>query len=412
MQHLQTYKFNISAAANGFFIRRSYDTKSLEYSPDRSYQAGELVVFDDKLWKAKRDIFVGDGSSISADSQDWEQVEVITGNAVTDYVSGVTNNGTQNGTITFKVPYDSPDVLYYQSGTDPDRFGRFIIADVASASKINIEKEVIGKSTYISSNGIQFSNGMVVTFEGQVTPEKYATGSWLVEGVGTEITLTAFEDLVIPILSTDVPEVYFDNDGFDTVPFDDASAFPGTKDYITIAKSSNDRNPWSRYNRWFHRSVLEYSSRLSGSDFAADESLRAKRPIIEFVSNIRLFNHGWSAKSTVDFVDDFTTDVFSEIEGSKGYIVDGESLFEGARLLVINDKDSLANNRIYKVTFIVHNNVRQISLIKTEDSESVIGDTVLIRLGTKNKGKMFWYDGNKWKLNQLKNKTNQAPLLS
>lgn len=406
----QTYKFNISAAANGFFIRRSYDTKSLEYSPDRSYQAGELVVFDDKLWKAKRDIFVGDGSSISADSQDWEQVEVITGNAVTDYVSGVTNNGTQNGTITFKVPYDSPDVLYYQSGTDPDRFGRFIIADVASASKINIEKEVIGKSTYISSNGIQFSNGMVVTFEGQVTPEKYATGSWLVEGVGTEITLTAFEDLVIPILSTDVPEVYFDNDGFDTVPFDDASAFPGTKDYITIAKSSNDRNPWSRYNRWFHRSVLEYSSRLSGSDFAADESLRAKRPIIEFVSNIRLFNHGWSAKSTVDFVDDFTTDVFSEIEGSKGYIVDGESLFEGARLLVINDKDSLANNRIYKVTFIVHNNVRQISLIKTEDSESVIGDTVLIRLGTKNKGKMFWYDGNQWKLNQLKNKTNQAPL--
>jgi hypothetical protein len=406
----QTYKFVVSAASNGFFIRRSYDTKSLEYSPDRSYQAGELVVFDDKLWRAKRDIFVGDGSTIDSSSQDWEQVEDITGTSVLDYTGGITNNGTQNGTITFKVPLDSPDVLYYQSGTDPDRFGRFIVADVKSASKINVEKEVIGKVSYTSSNGIEFSNGMVVTFEGQVTPEKYAVGSWVVEGVGSEISLTAFEDLVIPVLSKDVPEVYFDNDGFDTVPFDDASAFPGSKDYITINKSSKDANPWSRYNRWFHRSVLEYSSKLSGSEFSADETARAKRPIIEFNANIQLFNHGSVAKATVDFVDDFTTDVFSQIEGSKGYIVDGEPLFEGARLLVINDSDSLANNRIYRVSFITHNNVKQISLVATDDTESVEGEVVLIRLGSQNKGKMFWYNGTTWQTSQPKTLVNQPPL--
>lgn len=406
----QTYKFIVSAANNGFFIRRGYDTKSLEYSSDRSYQAGELVVFNEKLWRAKRDIFVGDGSTIDSSSQDWEQIEDITANYVLDYNDGITNNGTQNGTITFEVPFDSPDVLYYQSGIDPDRFGRFIVADVKSASKINVEKEIIGKVSYTSSNGIEFSNGMSVTFEGQVTPEKYANGSWVVEGVGTKISLTLFEDLVIPVLSKDVPEVYFDNDGFDTVPFDDASAFPGSKDYITINKSSKDKNPWSRYNRWFHRSVLEYSSKLSGSEFSADETARAKRPIIEFNADIQLFNHGSVAKQTVDFVDDFTTDVFSQIEGSKGYIVDGEPLFEGARILVINDTDSLANNRIYRVSFIDHNNVKQISLVTTDDSESIDGEAVLVRLGSKNKGNMFWFNGYEWQESQPKSIVNQPPL--
>jgi len=33
-----------------------------------------------------------------------------TGNA---YNSGVTNNGIDNGTITFVVPYDAPSTLYY-----------------------------------------------------------------------------------------------------------------------------------------------------------------------------------------------------------------------------------------------------------------------------------------------------------
>jgi hypothetical protein len=148
--------------------------------------------------------------------------------------------------------------------------------------------------------------------------------------------------------------VLFDNAGFDTDPFDDASLYPGQKDYIVIDRSSQDFNPWSRYNRWFHRSVLEFSHTFNGTDFDAPDTARAKRPIIEFSANLQLFNHGSVAKQTVDFIDTFTTDVFSTVEGSQGYVVDGEELFQGARVLFVADTDKLANNKIYEVNFINH----------------------------------------------------------
>ena len=405
----QTYKFNVNAPGEGFVIRTNYDTGSLLFDPNYSYAAGSLVIFDNKLWKSKV-ITSADGSSIDINSQDWEYIEDISSGTALDYNKGVTNNRVQTGTLTFTVPYDSPDVLFYQSIIDPDRFGRFIISDIESNTKIDVEKEIVGKVNYTSSNGVEFTNGLVVEFLGQVTPSKYSSDTWLVEGVGKEITLTRFSDLVVPVLTSEVPEVLFDNEGFDTQPFDDASAYPGLKDYITINRNSKDTNPWSRYNRWFHRSVLEYSHTFRGQEFSASETDRAKRPIIEFQPNLQLFNHGETAKSVVDYIDDYTTDVFSKIEGSSGYNIDNEFLFQGARVLVIADTDSLANNKIYEVNFILHNGKTQISLKETADSESNIGDCVLIKRGTKNGGKMYHYNGTNWVRSQAKTTVNQSPL--
>ena len=350
----QTYKFQVNLPENGFVIRTGYDTGSLLYNPDISYTAGQFAVFDGKLWKAKVNIPFTEGSTITEESQDWEYVDSATNTSSLDYNIGVTNNGASQGTITFDVPLDAPDVLFYQSFTDPNRFGRFLISDVESNTKIDLEKEVIGKETYISSNGISLSNGMMVNFLGQVTPSKYAQDTWLVEGVGTGIKLVRFADLTPPRVSIESPEVLFDNAGFDTDPFDDASLYPGQKDYIVIDRGSQDSNPWSRYNRWFHRSVLEFSHTFNGTDFDAPDTARAKRPIIEFNSNLQLFNHGSVAKQTIDFIDTFTTDVFSTVEGSQGYVVDGEELFQGARVLFVADTDKLANNKIYEVNFINH----------------------------------------------------------
>ena len=406
----QKYKFVVDAVSDGFVIRRSYDTGSLTFRPNLYYPAGSLVVFNGSLWKAKVNVNPQDGSTIDSNSQDWEFISLASSTSSLDYDSGVINNGIESGTITFDVPYDSPDVLFYQSITYPNKFGRFLIGNIESNTKIDIEKDIIGKTTYNSGNGITFSNGMIVSFGGSVLPKKYATGNWLVEGVGTGITLTLFDSLVIPILSATVPEVLFDNEGFDTAPFDDASAYPGTPDYITVSKSSIDANPWSRYNRWFHRSVLEYAHNLSGSSFESTETSRAKRPIIEFLPNLKLYQHGSIAKTTVDYVDTYTTDVFSNIEGSSGYSVDGETLFDGARLLVTADTDSLANNRIYEVKFITYNNVKQITLKTVSDTESIIGETVLIRRGKTNQGSMYFFDGSSWMPSQEKTKVNQPPL--
>jgi hypothetical protein len=409
----QTYKFIVNAPGNGVTFKTTIDTGTLLYDPLLPYTKGQLVVFDGKLWTALVDVTGGDGSTIDLDSQDWEYVDDVQMTTALDYNKGVTNNGIESGTITFEVPFDAPDVLFYQSSTDPNRFGRFIIANIETNTKINVENEIVGKTTYTSSNGVELSNGMLIYFIGSVSPAKYSNNNdkWLVEGVGTQITLTKFTDLIVSEnLNTSAPEVLFDNGGFDSQPYDDATTYPSSKDYITVSKSSIDSNPWSRYNRWFHRSTLDYSHTFNGSNFEALETSRAKRPIIEFKPNLQLFNHGGTAKQTVDYVDDFTTDIFSVIEGSKGYIVDGENLFDGARVLVTADTDSLANNQIYVVKFIKHNNVTQINLQKADDGDSLLGECVLVRRGNNNKGLMYHFNGTNWIKSQTKTKVNQAPM--
>lgn len=406
----ETYKFRVNCPKEGFSIRTNYDTGSLIYNPARAYTVGQYAVYDGKLWKALVNIPQGDGSTISTENSDWEYVENISVTTALDYNIGVTNNGIENGYLTFVVPYDAPDVLFYQGKITPDRFGRIVIANIESNTFVDVEKEIIGKETYTSGNGVKFTTGLIVEFKGNVTPAKYATGRWVIENVGVKINVVNWDDLVIPRLAKTVPEVVFDNAGFDTEPFDDASLYPTDQDYIVISRDSIDLNPWSRYNRWFHRQVLEYAYSLRGQEFSAPESARAKRPIFEFLPGLQLFNHGRIAKQTVDYIDDYTTDVLSNIEGSTGYSIDGESLFEGARILVVADTDDLTNNKIYEVQFITHNGRKQIHLAETADSDSAQGECVLIRRGIKNGGLMFHYNGTAWVKSQEKTKVNQAPL--
>jgi hypothetical protein len=333
----------------------------------------------------------------------------LTDGMKSNYNKGVSNNGTENGKVTFTVPFDAPDLLFYQSNQEPERSGKFLVDSVESNSKINVEDEIVGKSTYKSSNGIEFTNGLIVEFVGQTLPKKYQDGRWLIEGVGNEIRLVDFDSLKPPAINNDIPEVLFDNNPFDTEPYDDATAYPGKKDYITINRASIDNNPWSRYNRWFHRSVLEYASNINGTTLDLTEDSRAKRPIIEFVANLQLFNHGAQSKLDVDYIDTFTKDVFSTVEGSTGYNIDGEFIFEGARILFIADTDNWVKNKIYRVTFINHNNKKQISLLEESDTESKTGECVLVKRGKNNAGVMYHFDGNNWLKSQEKTKVNQTP---
>ena len=406
----QTYRFRVNVPGDGFVIRRNYDTNSLAYDPVLPYAINQLAVYDARLWKAKINMAPLVASFPAVDNINWEFIELLSTDTVLDFNLGITNNGIEKGEITFTVPHTSPDTLFYQSLIDSNKIGRFIISDILTNTVINVETEIIGKLTYTSSNGIVLSSGMVLEFRGTVLPTKYASHTWLVESVGTSITLTRFIDLVVPVLSNIVPEILFDNEGFDSQPFDDAAAYPTQHDYITISRNSIDTNPWSRYNRWFHRSVLEYSYTARGQDFPAAETARAKRPIIEFLPNLQLFNHGSIAMPEVDYLDDFTTDVSSTIEGSIGYNIDGELIFDGARILISADTDSLTNNRIYQVQFITHNNRTQIHLVPTTESEISVGAGVLIRRGKVHASEMYHYTGITWVRSQSKTSVNQSPL--
>jgi hypothetical protein len=321
--------------------------------------------------------------------------------------SGLTNNQIESGTLTFTVPVNSPDILYYVSEANPDVNGTINIVDIQDNSYLDVSTEILGKKSYTMTNGVSLSNGMKLEFGGTVTPAKYATGKWYVEGVGTAIQLVAETDLDIITSYTVTEDLPFDEEPFDTKPFAEASGFAAVRDYIVIDRASQDRNPWSRFNRWFHKDVIIQSATLSNTIPELNQDSRAIRPIIEFEADLKLFNFGNISIADVDLVDTYTADVMSTIEGSTGYIVDGVSLVQGHRVLFLADKDIYVNSQIFTVDFVTIAGNRQIHLIPSVTP--VEGNTVLVKSGKSHQSSMYWYNGTVWKLGQQKNKNNQPP---
>ena len=322
----------------------------------------------------------------------------------------IDNGFVEKGILEFSVPMNAPNNLYYISQTDINVSGALNLFDIEESTFLNVEEEIIGKKTYTTSDGWEFSNGMKIYFQGNIEPEQYAQGLYYVEGVGEEIELVAVKDLQVPAIFTQDTQVPFDVNPFDRVPFGDAKSFAGTKDYVCINRRDKSKNPWSRYNRWTHKSVIEKSAEINNTPIEIFEDLRALRPIIEFEPNLRLFNHGNKAKAAVDLVDTYTPDVFSTIEGSVGYNVDGVDLADGMRVLFTGDPDTLVNGKIFEVNFITVNNNTQISLIETSDTDPVDNETILILSGDVNAGCMYWYNGSEWKKAQDKIGINQSPM--
>ena len=379
----QTYRFEINAPGHGFAF--TYNRNVEDLNPTNEIEQNNLSRIYTK--GIKKFVYDSEGKLAETDL---------------DYI--------ENGVIEWTVPVDVPEDLYYISETDINTSGIVLSKDITENSEINVEEEILGKKTYTTSNGIKLSNGMKVRFAGSVTPEQYADGEWFIEGVGDSIRIINQQDLEVPAVFTDEIEVPFDTFNFDDVPFENADSYPAVQDYIVINRGSADRNPWSRYNRWFHRDVIIASAEANNADPELDEVSRGKRPIIEFDAGLKLWHHGNKTKQNINLVDTFTTDVFSTIEGSLGYSIDGVEVTNGMRVMFTADPDSFVNGKIYIVNFIEHNGRTQISLVPSTDSDPAEGDTVLVTGGTEYKGKMFFYDGDKWNLSQEKTKVNQAPL--
>ena len=327
------------------------------------------------------------------------------------FYDGVTNvihdDGTQ--TLTIKVPTNAPEVLYYVNSNDINQSGIFKILNVEDAANINIDEEVIGKKTYTSGNGIELSNGMKVRFVGDVVPAEYATGEWYVEGVGNKIELIPEAELYIPTVYNDNLNIPFDSERFDRLPFDDASGYAGTKDYIVSNRASKDKNYWTRSNKWFHKSVIETAAAANNQAVVINEDLKAKKPIIEFAANLKLSNFGTSTKKDVDLVDNITTDVFSIIEGKETYNIDGIDIVPGMRILFTADTDVLVKNKIYEVKKIRFINNSQLTLQETEDTDPIINQNLLVKNGVNFQGKILYYTGTAWEEAQRKTQVNQEP---
>jgi hypothetical protein len=322
------------------------------------------------------------------------------------YSVNTTNNGTSTGILTIVVDVNTPSTLYYASD-DRNFQGKILVKDSTENSIINVEKEVIGKKNYKSGNGIDLSNGMKIRFGGTVTPTFYQDKEFFIEGVGDYIRLIDYNSLLNQsVLGTQYDD-NFDATPFDDYPFDTFKNLPLTPEYVTINRASRDLNPWTRYNRWFHSSVIKKSAELNGIDATYPADYRAKRPIIEFKANLQLYNFGKVAIKGVDLIDTRSTEVFKIVEGSAGYWVDGVLLEQGHRVIFNNDKDSKVRGKIYEVNYIIIKNSARMQLKEVVDPTT--GDSISVALGDTNGGASYYFDGDKWIRSQQHNRLNQFP---
>jgi hypothetical protein len=226
------------------------------------------------------------------------------------------------------IPYNSAvlDTLYYQDGTTPNKVGVLRITDNNTTNRIDVIDNILGKPTYTAPNGVVFTNGLKVMLQGNIYPESYRNVQYYVEGVGTAIELIPVQNLVSPGLFSAGSYIPYDTTPYDIGNYDVTLYVTLTPDYITIARNAINKNAWSRSNRWFHIDVItataEYNNDPTISTTFATQYNKAKRPIIEFYPNIRLFDSGVIGKAPIDFIDFRTTDALTYVAGKSEYYPD------------------------------------------------------------------------------------------
>lgn len=322
------------------------------------------------------------------------------------FTSGVTNNEISSGQITIVVGATTPDTLYYAADDQALATGIFVVKSIDQDAIIDVEDEIIGKVNYTSGTGVNLTNGMKIRFGGYVYPESYRDKEFIVEGVGSSIKLVDFNLLITPESIADRYPETFDSTDFDSYPFDNDKKLPADPEYVTINRASQDLNSWSRYNRWFHKQVIEASAEANNVNAVYPNDLRARRPIIEFVPNIKLYNFGDTGIRDVQVIDTSTTDAFSIIEGtSTNYVVDGHALQQGDRVIFTADTDVDVRSTIFEVNYI-----NELNRLELQVADTVYdGNCTVITTGTNYKGTSWWYNGSQWVEGQQHTSLNQAP---
>jgi hypothetical protein len=312
----------------------------------------------------------------------------------------------------------SLNTLYYQDGSNGSKFGKINIVDSVTTPQLNIH-DILGKKTYASPNGIAFTNGLKVQFYGNVYPSSYKNIQYYVDGVGDSIVLMPVDQFIVPEPFGQGISAPFDSAAYDSDSFSDSLLLPNDPDYITINRNSNDRNAWSRSNRWFHVDVLHTTVKnniVSPITSAAllNPDARGKRPIIEFYPNLKLYNMGSAAKDPITYINFTETDALTNIPGQTMYHPDGTSsvLYDGARIIFAGDLNPDVRNKIYVVGYeqVTTGAARTITLSKAYDGDVAYNEQAIVTKGETAAGHTYYFDGSMWIKAQFKQYVNQTPV--
>ena len=299
-----------------------------------------------------------------------------------------------------------PEYYWLPNGPDP------ILIKVEGLDLENSSETMIGKTSYTLPSGHKLSNGMKITFLNDVVPASYRDKTFIVEGVGSSITLVDFTLLEAQESLSRVYNEVFDGDIFDEYPFDGDQRLPLDPEYVTINKASKDLNPWTRYNRWFHGEIIRLTAEINGDAPVYPLAFKAKRPIIEFKPNLQLYNFGKTGIRNVDLLDTDTRDAFKSVEGTFGYYVDGVLLEEGNRVIFNADSDANVRGKIYEVRYDLTAPTPILHLEEADDFTPDDFDSISVNYGLVNSGKTFYYNAltNKWIEAQQRTLLNETPL--
>ena len=296
------------------------------------------------------------------------------------------------------------DQLYFQDGVssliyDPVRIVEF------SGWNIDVEKDILGKKNYTSPNGVQFTTGLKIQFSTDVTPTSYQNNQFYVEEVGSSGGIR-----LVPVSELVTPEAY---------NTENAKLYPGQlfPDYITINRSSVDRNAWSRNNRWFHVDVITATAKYNNTIPMFDQQARGQRPIVQFDADTLLFNSGRIGLAPIDILDTSTVDAFLTLEGQTYETAFGVTLTDGMRVIFAADQDPLVKDKIYVLNLVQYSvdsygnptGPQHIQLTKAADGDVTAYDTVVVKNGNY-AGSQWWFDGANWNSSQQKTNTQQPPL--
>jgi hypothetical protein len=95
-----------------------------------------------------------------------------------------------NGVLNLLPQITAPsDILYYQDSTNPNKVGIIRIVESNNTNTLDVDADILTQANFTATNGVVFTNGLKVRFNGDVIPASYLEGEYYVEGVGTRIEL-------------------------------------------------------------------------------------------------------------------------------------------------------------------------------------------------------------------------------
>ena len=199
---------------------------------------------------------------------------------------------------------DLPALRIHANANDDGTQKYSIVSDIIGKPYVTLVDDITGKSVVLQ-------NGLRLYFTGKQdaayvsddpeTDNAAAPKIFVVQGVGDNIALrfagSADERVPLAYMKKrpwDKTNPYVDPPAinWDSEVWDGSKLTPFKPEYILMDRFATDNNHWSVFDRWYHINVIRAVAEFLGvklEELATNDN-QAKRPIVSFYKNIRLYN--------------------------------------------------------------------------------------------------------------------------